>query len=80
MGDKTTHLLLGVFVGGIVVGGFFYMRNKKTISNYKKAAVDSHEAGYVEAHENFEKLLDWAQEKRASPLYVKKVIRGEVEV
>lgn len=80
MGEKTTHLLLGALVGGIAVGGYFYWRNKKKISNYAQKAKDAHEDGYVEAHQNFEKLLDWAQYTHASPAYIKKVIRGEVQV
>lgn len=83
MGEKTTHFLLGALVGGVAIAVYFGGRNKLKLNAMKKTMETdkqtANDAGYEEAHQNFDQLLTWAQQNGFSPAYIQKVIRGEVQ-
>ena len=66
---------LGVVAGAVVVGVISNKAAIKKIATERKALIDQ---GFNEAHEDFERLLAWAEYNHATPGQLIPLIRGEV--
>ncbi len=81
MDEKLVYFGFGALLGAVLIGVYNKNQNDKRISNFmdeKNKAMDvAHENGYVEAHQNLESLLIWAQKNGYSPGQLVPIIRGE---
>ncbi len=81
MDEKLIYFGFGALLGAVIVGVYNKKQNDKRISNFmteKKGAMEeAHESGYVEAHENLESLLIWANKNGYAPAQLIPIMRGE---
>jgi len=73
-GEKVMMVAVGLLLG-VAGTALWYQRRMKAIA--AKAKASGQDAGYIQAHENFEKLLIYAQNNRWQPIDVYQTITAE---